>query len=78
MIDQIVDAVVAMHDARLALGRQMAWQPFDQPIHRRQLFGLRGLVLSAPPPDLAGEIIAGSAEIGKTDLGVIDRNAVQR
>ena len=51
--DQIVDAVVAVDDARRAFRRQVARQPLDQPVHCRLGLGLRGLVLPAPARDLA-------------------------
>jgi hypothetical protein len=72
VIDQVVDAVVAVDDARLALGRQMARQPFDEPVHCRLLLGLRGLVLAAPAPDLARQIVPRAAELGESHRDVID------
>ncbi len=74
--DQVVHAVVAMHDAGFVPGRDIVRQPGDQIVHLLDLFRFGRLVLLAPASDLAREIIARLAVIGKADGGVID--AVQR
>src|SRR3546814_5230679 len=57
---QVVDAVVAVHQANLAVvGRQMLRQPVDQRIHGGYRFGLGVAVLLAPAGDLPREIVAG-------------------
>ena len=69
--DQVVEPVVAMHDAGLAAvagtGGQVAWQPGHQAVHLGDGLGDRGRVLLAPAADLTLEIVAGTAKIGQTD-----------
>ena len=72
MEDQVVHPVVAVHHHRLVAPRNVLRQPGDQPVHRLDSLRLRGLVLPAPAPDLAREIISRLSEIGKTRGPVID------
>ena len=48
MEDQVVEAVVAVHDRGLVARRDVLRQPRDQLVHRLDLLGLGGLVLLAP------------------------------
>ena len=65
MEDQILDAIVAVHDRDLVTGRNVSRQPLHQAIHRRNLVGLRRDVLLAPAPDLARVVVAGLAVISR-------------
>ena len=76
MEDQVVEAVVAVHDRRLVARRDGAGQPRDQPVHRLDLLGLGRAVLLRPAVDLAREVVAGLAEVVEADRLVVD--AVQR
>ena len=72
MEDHVVEPVVAMHQHRLVIGRQMGGQPVEQTVHRLDLLGLRRLVLLAPARDLARHVAAGTAEIRQAERGVVD------
>lgn len=72
MEDHVVHPEVAMHQRGFLAGRDIGRQPFDQPVHGRNLFGLRCLVLLAPAGDLAGKVIAGLAIGFQPDGLVVD------
>src|SRR5437762_13109043 len=76
MEDHVVEPIVAVNDGGRVAGRDIPRQPLDQTVHRFDLFRFRGLVLSAPAVDLAGEIVAWLAVLGKTDG--LKSEAVQR
>jgi len=71
MEDQVVHAVVAVHDARLLARRDVLRQPGDEVVHRLDLLGLGGPVLLGPAPDLTREIVARLAVVGQADGGVV-------
>ena len=77
---QVVEPVVAVHDAHLRLvaraRRNVRRQPFDEPVHRLDRLGDRGEVLLGPAADLALEVVARLAVVGQADAGRLDR--VQR
>ena len=76
--DHVVQAEVAVNQRGSFAGRDVLRQPFDQPIHRVDVFGRRGLVLAAPAIDLPGEVVAGPAIVGETDRGEVDADAARR
>ena len=61
----IADAVVAMRDRRLVLGRHACLEPGDEPVHGFDLAGLRGLVLLGPALELARGVAFGAAIIAE-------------
>src|ERR1035437_471187 len=67
MENQIVEAVIAVHDGGFVSGGNVVRQPGDEIVHGLYFFRFGRLVLLAPAPDLAREIIAGLAviEIGR-------------
>ena len=71
MENQIVEAVIAVHDGGFVACGNVVRQPGDEIVHGLDFFRFGGLVLLAPAPDLAREIIAGLAEIGQADGLVI-------
>jgi hypothetical protein len=73
VIDHVVEAVVAVHQHRLVVGRQVRRQPVEQLVHRLDALGLRCLVLLAPARDLARDVASRPAEISQTEGRVIDR-----
>ncbi len=74
--DHVVEPVVAMHDAALALGGHVLRQPFHQAVGGFDGLGFGGLVLARPAGHLALQVGAGAAVVGQADgRGV---HAVQR
>ncbi len=77
---QVVEPVVAMHDADhglvASLGGDVRRQPCHQLVHLGDRLGDGGHVLLAPAADLALEIVAGLAVAGKAALGEL--HGVQR
>ena len=65
--DQIVEPVVAVHQPQRAGRRNVLGQPFDQPLHGVDRFGLGRAVLLRPAVDLARDIVLAAAEVAKTD-----------
>ncbi len=69
--DHVVETIVAVHDRDALLRRNGFRQPFGELLEFRDMLGLGCAILLGPAVDLAGKIIAGPAEIRKTDfLGV--------
>src|SRR3569833_786581 len=67
MEDHIVQPEVPVHDASLITRRDMQRRPFDEPLHRRNILGLRGSILSRPTLHLALNIAAGATVIAHAE-----------
>ena len=65
MAQQIVEAVVAVNDGRARLFRNRAFEPRDQFVHFRQLFGFGLAILARPARHLPREVVAGRAEVAR-------------
>ena len=71
--DDVVDAVVAVHDGGFIAVRDVRGQPLDQPLHRVDRFGSGGAVLARPAVDLARQVVAGAAVVGQAHGRLVDR-----
>jgi hypothetical protein len=72
----VVEPVVAVHDAGAGAGRHPVAQPCGNLLERLQLSGLGSLPLLVPAPDLPLQVTIGSAEVAQSDRGRVE--AVQR
>ena len=72
MHDQVVESIVAMHDADPFLRWCPTGKPSDQVMHFRDRFRFRGLILLGPARDLPFQKVAGAAEIGNANRGRVD------
>src|SRR5512146_2440871 len=72
MENQLVQAIVAVHDARFVSRRHMLRQPVDETVHRLDGARLARLVLLAPAANLAREVVAGLAVVGQSSGRDID------
>jgi hypothetical protein len=73
MKHQVAEPEIAVADRGLVVGRHVGGKPLDQAVDLGDLAGARELPLLRPAPELAGEVGAGPAVIGKAETGPIGR-----
>src|SRR5258708_13932594 len=71
--NDIVEPEVAVDDPGLVPRRNMDRQPLDEPVHGRDVFGLRGAILLRPTLYLALDVVSGPAVVAEPDLVRIER-----
>jgi hypothetical protein len=70
--DQVIEAVIAVHERRAGGWGHVVRKPGDQPIHLRDRLGLAQPILLRPALHLPGDVALGSPEIRKPDGGRIE------